>query len=75
MTGAPRQRASPPPPIVATGLALLAALLALPLVRAPRAEGFVYWTNTHYNKPPASPSYSIGRANLDGSGVDPELHR
>jgi hypothetical protein len=41
-------------------LVLLAALLVSPLVLAPRAEAFIYWTN-----------YSaIARASLDGSGVD-----
>jgi hypothetical protein len=43
-------------------LALLAALLVMPLALAPRAEAFVYWTN--------SSTDSIGRAHLDGSGVD-----
>jgi hypothetical protein len=42
---------------------LLAALLALTLTLAfaPRAEAFVYWANE---------SRTIGRANLDGTGVD-----
>src|SRR5215216_3624893 len=43
-------------------LALLAALLVLPLALAPRAEAFVYWTDPVNN--------AIGRANLDGTGVD-----
>jgi virginiamycin B lyase len=43
-----------------TALAVVVALLVLPLVLAPHAEAYVYWT---------SPS-SIGRANFDGSGVD-----
>ena len=43
-------------------LAALAALLVLPLALAPRAEAFVYWTNSSTN--------AIGRANLDGTGVD-----
>ena len=41
-------------------LALLAALLVLPLALAPRAEAFIYWDITARN----------GRANLDGTGVD-----
>ena len=41
-------------------LALVAALLVLPLVLAPRAEAFIYWSGGD----------AIGRANLDGSGVD-----
>ena len=43
-------------------LALLGALLVLPLALAARAEAFVYWTNSSTN--------AIGRANLDGTGVD-----
>jgi virginiamycin B lyase len=43
-------------------LALLAALVVLPLALSPRAEAFVYWTNSSTN--------AIGRANLDGTGVD-----
>src|SRR5262245_57318986 len=42
---------------------LLAALLAAPLALAARADAFVYWAA------PGDPS-AIGRANLDGSGVD-----
>ena len=42
-------------------LGLFAALLlALPLALAPRAEAFIYWAGID----------SIGRANLDGTGVD-----
>jgi hypothetical protein len=53
-------------PIVGT-LALLAALIVLPLALAPRAEAFVYW---------ADPSKgAIGRANLDGTGVDKRFIR
>ena len=56
-----RQRAWPSPRSLAALLALLAALLvALPLVIAPRADAYVYWTNPG----------AIGRADLDGSGVD-----
>lgn len=47
-------RSSPAP------LAVLAALLLLPLVLPPRAEAFIYWTRDD----------GINRANLDGSGVD-----
>ena len=43
-------------------LALLAALLVSPLALAPRAEAFVYWTNQSDG--------TIGRADLDGTGVD-----
>jgi hypothetical protein len=42
------------------GLMLVAALLAAPIAVAPRAEAFVFWTNGD----------TIGRANLDGSGLD-----
>jgi virginiamycin B lyase len=41
---------------------LLAALLAASLALAARAEAFVYWSNFGTN--------TIGRANLDGTGVD-----
>jgi virginiamycin B lyase len=44
---------------------LLAALLALTLALAPRAEAYVYWTGFDPTEGPA-----IGRANLDGTGVD-----
>jgi virginiamycin B lyase len=44
-------------------LALLAALLVLPLTLAPRAEAFVYWNG--YG--------TIERANLDGSGIEPSF--
>jgi hypothetical protein len=40
----------------------LATVLALTLALAPRAEAFVYWTNPL--------DRAIGRANLDGTGVD-----
>ncbi len=42
---------------------LLAALLLLVLVIAPRAKAFVYWTSNRDNPG------TIGRANLDGTGV------
>ena len=49
-------------------LGLLAAILvALSLALAPRADAFVYWTNIP--NLPGGPS-AIGRANLDGTGVD-----
>jgi hypothetical protein len=40
-------------------LVLLASLLVFSLVLAPRADAYIYWT-----------SDGIGRANLDGTGVD-----
>jgi hypothetical protein len=50
----------------------LAALLVLPLVLAPRAKGYVYWAQpgTGAAGDPLAPVSSIGRAELDGSGVD-----
>ena len=54
-----RQGAWSSPPTLAALLALL-ALLVLPLVLAPRADAYIYWTNPG----------AIGRADLDGSGVD-----
>src|SRR5262245_31206419 len=47
-------------------LPLLAALLAVSLALAARADAFVYWTNPGTNLE----SGTIGRANLDGTGVD-----
>jgi hypothetical protein len=44
---------------------LLAAIFLLTLALAPRAEAFVYWANH-----PGGPHQGIGRANLDGTGVD-----
>ena len=44
-------------------LFLAALLLASPAL-APRAEAFVFWTNS---------GDTIGRANLDGTGVDPSF--
>jgi Zn ribbon nucleic-acid-binding protein len=41
---------------------LSAALLAVTLALAPRAEAFVYWTESFGD--------TIGRANVDGTGVD-----
>ena len=43
--------------------ALLAALLVLALALAPRAEAYIYWTQ-------ASVNGGIGRANLNGTGVN-----
>jgi sugar lactone lactonase YvrE len=51
---------------IAGVLALLTALLALSLALAPRAVAYIYWTNN---------SGTIGRANLDGTGVDPRFIR
>jgi hypothetical protein len=41
---------------------LLAAVLVLTLAVAARADAFVYWANTNAG--------TIGRANLDGTGVN-----
>ncbi len=62
MTRPARRGARPSPMTLCGMLALLAALLVLALAFAPRAEAFVYWTNLAHN--------TIGRANLDGTGVD-----
>jgi hypothetical protein len=43
----------------------LATLLVATLALAGRADAFVYWTGFISN--------SIGRANLDGTGVDPNF--
>ena len=53
------ERVKRPRATVAAILALLAALVLVPLVLAPRTEAFVYWTNEN----------GIGRANLDGTGI------
>ena len=55
-----RQRARPSRPTLATGLTVLAALVVSSPALAPRAEAFIYWTGPG----------GIGRANLDGAGVD-----
>ena len=55
----------PSPPTLAAVLALLAALLVLPLALAPRAEAYIYWTNADDRD-----GHWIGRANLDGTGVE-----
>jgi hypothetical protein len=47
---------------------LLAALLALALAIAPRAEAYVYWIEEH-GDPGTIGEATIGRANLDGSDV------
>ena len=47
-------------PTTFAAIALLVALLVLPLALAPRAEAYIYWTIDH----------SIGRANLDGTAID-----
>jgi virginiamycin B lyase len=54
-----------PLPTAAAVLALLAGLLVLLLALAPRAEAFVYWANFS--------SDAIGRADLDGTGVDEDF--
>jgi hypothetical protein len=48
-------------------LALLAALLVLPLALAPSAEAYVYWTNS------TATGGTIGRSELDGSDVNPRF--
>ena len=61
-----------------TTVALLAALLVSSLTLVSRAEAFVYWTISETppcdgldcNGPPA-----IGRANLDGTGIDKRFIR
>ena len=66
-----RQRARPSPQIVAAVLALLiASLISWSLAPAARAHGHVYWawgTSTDIFDPAPS---GVGRANLDGTGVD-----
>ena len=56
-------------------LALLAAfLLALPLALAARAEADIYWANESYQSLPEDELLpGIGRANLDGSKVNPSF--
>ena len=61
------------PSTFAAALVLAALLVCLPLALAARAEGFVYWTKLEgpfSNGLPIKPLAGIGRANLDGSGVD-----
>ena len=63
MTQQPSKRARPSPTIRVGVLGLFAAfLLVLPLALAPRAEAFIYWIDWRLG--------AIGRANLDGTGVD-----
>jgi len=57
-----RQAARPSPTTLFGMLVLLAALFVLPLALPLRAEAFVYWTN--------QTDGTIGRADLDGTGVD-----
>ena len=49
--------------VVSTTVVAVLSLLLLSLALAPRAEAFVYWVSLDSNK--------IGRANLNGTGVDP----
>jgi virginiamycin B lyase len=56
------------PSIRVAGL-LLAALFAMAVVLAPRAEAYVYWVGTHGGPGTIESATAIGRANLDGSGV------
>ena len=61
LTQQPSKWARPSPTIRVGVLGLFAAfLLVLPLALAPRAEAFIYWSG----------GGAIGRANLDGTGVD-----
>jgi virginiamycin B lyase len=55
-------RPSPTVRVVVLGL-LAAMLLVLPLVLAPRADAYVYWAK-------GTVGHSIGRANLNGTGVE-----
>jgi hypothetical protein len=59
-------RAWPSQTIVLGVLALLAALLVSLFALAPRAEAYVYWTNSNAS---GAGSIGIGRADLDGTGV------
>jgi hypothetical protein len=55
-------------PTTAVGvLALLTALIVLPLALAPRADAFLYWVDARRD--------TIGRANLDGTGIDKRFIR
>ena len=71
MTGPQRQIARPSWPTRAGLLALLiASLISWSLAPAARAQGHVYWAwGTSINPFDPAPS-GIGRANLDGTGVD-----
>jgi hypothetical protein len=65
------KRARSSPGTFAAVLALLAALLVLPLALAPRAEAFVYWTMNYVDRTSDSFTVTIGRANPDGTGISP----
>ena len=70
MTRSTRQRGRPSSPTLAALLAVLTTLVVLPLALAARADAFVYWAwGTSTNPFDPAPS-GVGRANLDGSGVD-----
>ena len=71
MTQQPSKRARPFPTTLAALLALLiASLISWSLAPAARAEGHVYWAwGTSINPFDPAPS-GVGRANLDGSGVE-----
>ena len=69
-----RQVARSPSPTLAAVLALLAALVVVPLALAPRAEAYIYWANESYQQLPEDELLpGIGRANLDGSKVNPSF--
>ena len=67
MTRSMRQRARPPRPILAAVLALLIALMAFSFAFAPRADAYVYWADWRDG------ASWISRADLDGSGFDPDF--
>ena len=71
MTGPQRQIARPSWPTRAGLLALvIASLISWSLAPAARAQGHVYWAwGTSINPFDPAPS-GVGRANLDGTGVD-----
>ena len=71
MTGPQRQIARPSWPTRAGLLALLiASLISWSLAPAARAQGHIYWAwGTSINPFDPAPS-GVGRANLDGTGVD-----
>jgi hypothetical protein len=68
----PGARSYRSPLIRQTALALLAALLVLPLALVPRAEADIYWTNQSYSADDEILP-GIGRAHLDGSEVNPSF--
>src|SRR5918994_701885 len=65
----PGARVGTLPTTLVSMLALLAALLVSAIALAPRADAFVYWAN------PAPDAMAIGRAKLDGTGVDRKFIR